>query len=81
MSEFDITRESPDAGHEAIRLAVVQAIENLDYNTGDVSVLLELIDQLFTFLDESLAQRSALAARLDDLETRIGALEPTPAPE
>lgn len=66
MSDFDINTPTPDDGHEAIRLAVVTAIENLNYNTGDVSLSLSLADTLFSLLDA--------------LTTRVAALEPPPAP-
>ena len=65
---FDLTRTSPDAAHEAIRVAVVQAIEDLDYTTGDLSISLELVDVLFVLIDQLLTDNAALTARIEALE-------------
>jgi hypothetical protein len=62
---FDLSQPSPDEGHEAIRLAVVKAIEDLGHNTESVDVSFSLVDMLFVLLEESLADRSALNIRVD----------------
>ena len=78
---FDINTPSPDDGHEAIRVAVVAAIEELGWNTSDVGASFDLLDTLFVLLDSALTANDALAAQVADLEARVTALEPAPTPE
>lgn len=60
MPDFDIDKPSPDDGHEAIRVAVVNAIEDLNYNTDDIGLSLSLADTLFSLLDGLTARVAAL---------------------
>lgn len=69
MPAFDIDTPSPDDGHEAIRVAVVEAIADLRENTAGVGDAYWLTDLLFDLLG------SALVA-IDDLTARLAALEP-----
>lgn len=72
MADFDISVPSPDDGHEAIRAAVVGAIEELAYNTDDANLLLSLSDSLFALLDSALTAIDDLTARLVALENPAG---------
>lgn len=63
MSDFSIDTPSPDEGHEAIRVAVVQAIENLGYTTDDSALGLDLVDTLFALIDQLMARLDALEAK------------------
>lgn len=73
MPGFDIDSPSPDRGHEAIRVAVVQAITDLGQNVADTADGFYLTDVIFELLDTALTQ-------VADLEARVAALEATTAP-
>lgn len=60
MSEFDVNVPSPDEGHEAIRVAVVAAIEELGYTADDSMLGLDLVDTLFVMIEGLLDRVSAL---------------------
>ena len=75
---FDVHTPSPDDGHEAIRAAVVQAIEDIDWNTVDVSVGFDLTDTLFVLLDGALADIATLKEQVTDLQSRLASLEAPP---
>ncbi len=70
MPDFDVNTPSPDAGHEAIRVAVVNAIEELGYNTADVGSSFDLVDLLFAYIDDLLASHDAQRIRIDALNIR-----------
>lgn len=88
MSDLpDLNVEWPDAGHEAIRQAVVQAIADLATNAEQFadSFLLgqtaadfaQTVLVNFGLLQQTVTEQAAVIA---DLETRVTALEnPTPA--
>lgn len=65
---FSVDTPSPDEGHEAIRLAVVAAIQDLAYTTDDAALGLDLADTLFALLDSAMVANDALAERLGVLE-------------
>lgn len=67
---FDLTKPSPDAGHEGIRQAVVQAIQDLQLTGGDAQLGLDLLDMVFQFLDESAADNDAQRIRIDAVNIR-----------
>lgn len=82
MPEFDVTRPSPDAGHEAIRVAVVQAIEDLGFSFDLADTLFLLLDSVYSDLADAATDRGGLARRVAaleasvaDLTTRLVALE------
>jgi len=83
----DLNVEWPDAGHEAIRLAVVQAIADLAANTEQFADSFLLGQTAADFAQTVLTNFGSLqqavaaqAAQIADLETRVSALEnPTPA--
>jgi len=68
---FDMHVPSPDVGHEAIRLAVLQAIADGQTNAGGVDDTYFLTDLLFSLLDSAFAS-------IDDLTARVAALEANP---
>lgn len=76
--DFDINAPSPDDGHESIRVAVVGAIEELDYNTDDVGSSFGLIDTAFELLSGALATIDALTDRMAALEAAVPPIDPTP---
>ena len=68
----DLDQPLPDRAHEALRVAVVEAIANVARNTADAQDGLDLTDVCLELID-------AIFAQLDDLTARLDALEnPTP---
>lgn len=63
---LDLNEPLPDRAHEAIRRAVVQAIEDIDWNASSTDLAFELTDTVFQLLatlqDDIAALQSALAA-------------------
>jgi hypothetical protein len=72
-ADFDIHSPSPDEGHEAIRLAVIEAISDLGSNTEGLSENFWLVDSLFELVSVALAT-------VDDLSARVAALESAAQP-
>lgn len=72
----DYRTPSPDAGHEAIRAPLAQAIDDLTAATSGVSDSYMLTDLLFSLLDGVMAAADDQAAQIADLTTRLAALEP-----
>lgn len=70
MSDFSIDTPSPDRGHEAIRVAVLQAIGDLQQNAADTADSFYLADVLFELVDGLLAQVDAVNIRGDADEIR-----------
>lgn len=68
MSDFDVDTPSLDRGHEAIRLAVVAAIANLQQNVADTTDGFTLTDVIFDLLNTVMATLDAHAARIAALE-------------
>ena len=60
MSDFDISNPSPDDGHEAIRQAVVDALEELGYASDDAGLSLDMADTLFLLIENLAARVAAL---------------------
>lgn len=70
MPDLDLSEPLPDRAHEAIRVAVLQAIEDARLNVGDIQSTLGMMDMLFTFIGELLDQLSAVNVRDDADEIR-----------
>lgn len=76
---FDINTPSPDDGHEAIRVAVVQAIEDAASNASGVDDAYWLTSTLFDLIGSLLSANDALTARVDALEAAAAPpIAPTP---
>ena len=71
---FDVDTPSPDRGHEAIRVAVVEAVADLRRNIADTADGFYLADVIFEFLD-------AVLLAVDDLTVRVETLETAALPE
>ena len=78
----DISTPFPDRGKEALRIALVQAQADVEWNAGSSDMSFDLVDSLFVLLGGALAQIDALAARLDlmDPDTATAAGEPPACP-
>lgn len=86
---------SPDRGHEALRQDILATISDVNRNTGDTATGLDLTDVVFELLDGLYAQIDALNIRcdalqidrdtamasIDDLQSRVAALEQLSPPE
>lgn len=72
----DYRTPSPDAGHEAIRAPLAQAIDDLRDASVGVDDAYFLTDLLFSLVDTLLADVAALTARLAVLEPAVFTPEP-----
>ena len=68
---FDVNTPSPDDGHEAIRQAVVGAIEELGTANAGVGDAYWLVDMLFSMVDGLYVQLDLLTARVDALSPAL----------
>lgn len=73
----DLNVEWPDAGHEAIRQAVVQAIADLAAHAEQFADSFLLSQTAADFAQTVLAAVVPLQEAVTDLQARVTALEPT----
>jgi chaperonin cofactor prefoldin len=89
-----VAQPSRDRGHEALRQDILATVADLEQNTGDTAIGLDLTDTLFDLIDGLYTQIDALNTRadaaeireqtlqsdMDALQQRVAALEPPKAP-
>jgi hypothetical protein len=75
---FDIDTPSPDDGHEAIRVAIVQAINDLSDTSAGVDDAYWITDLLLGMADGLYTAVSDLTARVDALEAAAPSLNQPP---
>ena len=72
---LDLAHPLPDRAHESFRLAVLQAIEDIGWNTADAEMSFDLVDTLFQLLATVQADVAELQGWRDSL---TAACEPNP---
>lgn len=75
MPDLSIAQPYPDAGHEAIRLAVVRAIEDLGYALDLSDTTLLLLDSALRDLTVREQASGTNLGRIQQVETDVAALQ------
>lgn len=68
---LDLNAPLPDRAHESLRQAMVKAIEDIEWNTADAGLGLDLADTLFQLLATVQADVAALQEWRDTLAADV----------